>query len=57
MKKHWSALFFSFVLIAIFCFAGYGFAQETSDEEGYGNDQEAPNGEVSAPPPLEVKTA
>jgi hypothetical protein len=55
MKKYGSALFFTFVLIAIFCFAGYGFAQEASDEKGYGNDQEAPNGEVSAPPPLDVQ--
>ncbi len=50
MKKYGSALYFSFVLIAIFCFAGYGFAQEASDQEGYGNDQEAPNGEVGCPP-------
>jgi hypothetical protein len=43
MRKYGSVFFFSFVLIAMFCLAGYGFA-----------DQEAPDGELAAPPPLEV---
>jgi hypothetical protein len=46
MRKRRSAFVFSFVLTVIFCFAGcgYGFA-----------DQEAPDGELAAPPPLAVK--
>ncbi len=43
MRKYGSVFFFSFVLITMFCLAGYGFA-----------DQEAPDGELAAPPPLDV---
>lgn len=53
MKKYVSMFVFSFVLVMLF--AGYGFAQEASDEEGYGYDQEAPGGEQGTPPPLAVQ--
>ena len=44
MRKCRSVFFFSFLLIAMFCLTGHAFA-----------DQEAPDGEVAAPPPLDVQ--